>query len=335
MGMVRAELARLAMIHVTGLSPDTSLHDAVKALLKEFRERPGWLLLMDDVGSPEQVLDLFYQEGVLTEDVASPVELTGCLFMTTLVTVEDSRVHHVIALPNLSTDACMEILEKTDKVSHGVLNDPLVGMRDFVQRNLVNHPMTVKQFAKFLKNTDAQGVKDAMRAFRTSLQGVELLDDDRHLRGTVGTVRMLLDRMERSAMANLDAAASGDDEDEGEDCGDGHEMHTVIPTPASPEERIQLLLQAKALLCALSVMPSHDPPTQLFLDHEDFFSTDYPASHDGDLLPFGLSLFSPLGFTAAMDVLVRAGLVTRQICLPAATEGGGWLVECCCPWGLL
>lgn len=118
MQSLRAELARFARMHAPRLSRDASLIEAVQAALQHLKETDGWLLLLDDVGSPMECLDLF-------QCVLSPLHYTGreeqgahsyhrsggseialvgrapttryptCLLLTTLKPVTDERVLQV------------------------------------------------------------------------------------------------------------------------------------------------------------------------------------------------------------------------------------------------
>ena len=68
---------------------------------------------------------------------------------------------------------------------------------------------------------------------------------------------------------------------------------------------------ARALLCALSVMPSTFTDTDFFTDHESFFSKW--ESDKGYSLPYATIIFTPSGFYTALDALITYGFVKKNV----------------------
>ena len=295
MALFKAELSQIARVHCDDLDPLASIDEAVQRAVSMFQSSGGWLLLVDDVAYPTEVLNLLMSgcndgpaavvessQGQETRAVHGVGMNTACcVLMTMQKFAKDDRILFTDTLQSLSTDDCLEIMQgmrgpRKTAIMAEMFDIKYFDMNKYVSEILGNHPMTVVKVAKMLCGKsvpDATEILHTFKRLKMDESDEKMPSDDRHLRGMGGTVTI-----------NLSRIAS---------------EHT--------EKQAEL---ARALLCCLSVMPSQRIEAELITDQYGFFE-EYEHSQ-GYGLPYASDIFTVSQFTSVIELLLQAGLVGRQ-----------------------
>lgn len=188
------EFARFARSHVQGLPVDAEQDQLVQATRKFLTDHAGSILLVvDDVADAQAVLKLLPTH----RDTGQPV---AHVIMTAHQegwpsTMQLTNSHRVDAL---STDESVELLQSGKGLKKEVLDDAVImaRIRQFVEEELGNLTISVAMLKKALRGLGAAKAAETINKFESSL--VESLQDaavDRNLRGLLGTVAVLLQRV--------------------------------------------------------------------------------------------------------------------------------------------
>ena len=214
---LRTELARYARLHISGIDENENDDEIVKKAREHLARSTGWLLLVDDVGPDLQgVLDLL------------PMNKAGARVGHVILTSQGRSAWpetvHATEVGKLGTDESMAFLGGDRGVHADVLNDPVINLREFVERDLGNLALDVALLKNALKGIapDAKVPNDRghltkaaeiVGRWRTataeSLEAAQDMSEShrRSLRRRMGTVRELMRRLEASCEDNVALAA--------------------------------------------------------------------------------------------------------------------------------
>ena len=212
----------------------------------------GWIVVVDDVTpqSSKSIID-FIHGSICCElnGIGGGRSKPRAIILTSQSPISDPRVSCELCLEPLKTEASVELLSKIEIRGGKKINTRLLPkslnttelceeVRYFIEEYIGNHPLGLVLYGRLLCGMDYDGALAFIRGISLSNPRhnlAELPMDQRHVRGISGSTKVHLDRMLKDDSIN-----------EG------------------------LARRARALFCAMSVLPSN-VSSSLFTDHENFF----------------------------------------------------------------